>query len=55
MIDDFANRAWAEHHKSLARNLSDIARSVGVAFDRLHAHLYDAPWRDEPRDGARCA
>lgn len=55
MIDDFANRAWAEHHKALHRNVSDVAHAVGAVFDRLHAHLFDAPWKTDERNAApRC-
>ncbi|MBA3896629.1 MAG: hypothetical protein H0X36_05760 [Sphingomonadaceae bacterium] len=56
MIEDFASRAWAEHHKSFARNIADAAHAVGVAIERLSARQYDAPWkRSAAKDGAHCA
>lgn len=44
MRDEYDDRIHQALRHDLASNIAAIAASIGEAFDRLHAHLYDAPW-----------
>lgn len=44
MRDEHDDRTYQALRHDLASNLGDIFKSVAYAFDRLHAHLYGAPW-----------
>ena len=46
--DELEGRIWAEHQHDLATGFSAFAKDVLFTFDRLVAHLYEAPWRDAP-------
>ena len=52
MQEDFSSRAWADHHGAVSDSLDALFAQVRVAFQRLAARTYDAPWRrktNEPR------
>ncbi|MEP6785955.1 MAG: hypothetical protein ABI898_09480 [Sphingomonadales bacterium] len=56
MNEDFASRIWAEHrnkfadrspvepHVSLAGDIKRVGRALAIAFQRLNALQFDAPW-----------
>jgi hypothetical protein len=44
MRDEFDDRIHQALRADFAANIAAIARSVAVAFDRLHERLYGAPW-----------
>jgi hypothetical protein len=47
MRDEYDDRLYQALRHDFAANLSDIAKSVAHAFDRLHERLYGAPWSDQ--------
>lgn len=49
MRDEHDDRIHQALRQDLAANIAAIAASIGQAFDRLHAHLYDAPWSPRAR------
>ena len=44
MIDPFLSQAWADRHSALSDFIADLLRQTRVAFERLAARTYDAPW-----------
>lgn len=49
MRDDFLSQNWAEHHGRLSTFLGDLLDQTRIAFERLVARAYDAPWRTDVR------
>lgn len=48
MHDPFLSQAWAEQHGAMTDFFMDLLRQTRIAFERLAARAYDAPWaRDE--------
>uniref|UniRef100_UPI0035C9BF14 hypothetical protein n=1 Tax=uncultured Sphingomonas sp. TaxID=158754 RepID=UPI0035C9BF14 len=47
MRDDFLSQDWAEHHGQLSAFLGGLIDQARVAFERLAARAYDAPWRPD--------
>ena len=45
MRDEFEMRLMDEHRTALATWIGDAVDSVAYTLDRLHAMLFDAPWR----------
>ena len=55
MNEDFHSQAWVDNRASLSTGVSDVARLIRVAFERLAALQYAAPWTEVPeRRAARC-
>ena len=48
MIDPFLSQAWADRHGALSDFVADLLRQTRIAFERLAARAYDAPWTREP-------
>jgi hypothetical protein len=48
MRDEHDDRLHQALRHDFASNIAEIASSIGYAFDRLHARLYDAPWARKP-------
>ncbi len=44
MQEPYANRNWGERHGTLSAGIGELARQSAVAFERLVARAYDAPW-----------
>ena len=44
MRDEYDDRIHQALRHDFAANIAVIARSLAVAFDRLHERLYGAPW-----------
>lgn len=52
MHDDYLSPIWAERHGTVSTSLRDLLHQTWIAFERLAARTYDAPWkRDEPSRG----
>ena len=51
MRDEYDDRLYQALRHDFAGNLSDIAKSVTHAFDRLHERLYGAPWNARDPQG----
>lgn len=47
MRDEYEARMWQAFHHQYGEAAVTMIRAVAHAFDRLHARLYDAPWRRE--------
>ncbi len=46
--DDLVFQALRHHWRG---DIGRLAGSIGYAFERLQARLYDAPWTREPKAG----
>jgi hypothetical protein len=45
MRDDFQSPLWADRHGDFTAFLGDLFNQTRIAFEHLHAHSYDAPWK----------
>ncbi len=45
MRDQIDARILGEHHEQLSTSISNLFEAARVAFCRLHAIQWDAPWR----------
>ena len=45
MRDEIDGRIWAEHHEEFSNSIDRLIDNVKISFERLHAILFDAPWR----------
>ena len=45
MHDDFLSPIWADRHEAVSGSFGDVLKQVRVAFERLAARTYDAPWK----------
>ena len=55
MHDDYLTPIWAERHDTVSAFLGDLINQTRVAFERLAARTYDAPWRRIEPASVRCA
>ena len=56
MNEDFNSQAWVDSRARHGEGIGDVVRDILVAFERLAALQYAAPWAIERRHGqARCA
>lgn len=44
MQHDYDGRIWADQHSHLSAAISAAFDKLSYTFERLTAHLYDAPW-----------
>ncbi len=56
MRDDFHSQAWAENHRQLSGAIHKLIRVTMVAFEKLQAYQFDAPWQNRRarRDKVAC-
>lgn len=47
MNHDFESQAWADHHHQFRDAIRHLFSTATRTIDRLHAHVFDAPWKDE--------
>lgn len=45
MRDMIEAREWADHGHALSESLANVLAAAWVAFQRLNAIQFDAPWR----------
>ena len=45
MRDPFLSRDWADHHGELSAFLIGLCDQTRIAFERLAARTYYAPWK----------
>lgn len=54
MRDEIDGRLWIDHGPQFTAFIKEGVDQVRVAFDRLAAIEYDAPWQREVDDKAGC-
>ena len=52
MRDDYLSPEWANGHHQVSDAIHKAIDMVAESFDRLHAHQFDAPWRERPKHRA---
>ena len=53
MLDHVESRLWAEHGHQFSDQVARAFSKGWVAFQRLNAIQFDAPWQREKRKGGR--
>lgn len=45
MRDLIEARAWADHGHAFSQSVADLIAAARIAFERLNAIQFDAPWQ----------
>jgi hypothetical protein len=53
MIDNSESRMWADHGHQFSDQVANAFSKAFLAFERLHAIQFDAPWQSQARRGRR--
>jgi hypothetical protein len=53
MLDHVESRLWAEHGHQFSDQVARAFSKGWIAFQRLNAIQFDAPWQRETRKGGR--
>lgn len=46
-MHDYETSAWADRHQDFTGFAFGLIAQMRVAFERLNAQMYDAPWKDQ--------